>query len=135
MRALILEDDVALSFVWQETLEDSGYTCTIHRSCAQAEKDILLGGFDLFLLDLFVEDGNSIDLSSWIRLRYPVTPIIMLTGSRVFANGQHTENAAAADWFLRKPVAPLDLKAMIEYLAAQTLRSTANDIQSSSKAS
>lgn len=115
-KILIVEDDPNLSFVWAEALEEQGFETITAGTVEAAMKALLRNDFDLFLLDLFVADGNTIGLSDYIAIRFPGVPTIMLTGTRVFPKGEHISTACGVGWFLRKPVKLGELEAMAHYL-------------------
>lgn len=119
VRAMILEDNRQLSFVWQEALADLGAETVAVASVSDAMGHVLRGNFDLYILDLFLEDGNSLSLSDWIATRAPDVPILMLTGSQTMASGEHIDLARGVTWMLRKPVPVTDFKAYVEHLLAE----------------
>ncbi|SFB14417.1 Response regulator receiver domain-containing protein [Poseidonocella pacifica] len=122
MKALIVEDDPHLSFTWKETLEDTGFECFCVSSTKEATACALRARYDLYVLDLFVEDGNTVSLSDWIAIRHPGASILMVTGSGMFAQGDHTQVASGVSWLLRKPINVSDLAAVAEYLAGRSGR-------------
>ena len=118
MRVLLLEDDQQLSFLWREVFDDLGLECVAVTNISDAMGHVLRGNFDLYVLDLFLEDGNSLSLSDWIATRAPDVPILMLTGSQVMPNGEHVDLAAGVTWMLRKPISTADFRAYVEHLLA-----------------
>lgn len=116
MRVMVLEDDKLLAEVWLDTLELIGMTCEHFTSCATAFERILEQDFDLFLFDYKVEDGTTAALGSMIRVRSPQIPVITITGSDNFANGEHIAECPGSHWLLRKPVKPSELQTMVRYL-------------------
>lgn len=117
MHALIVEDDRHLSFLWEETLEEMGYDVEVEASCAGAMQQLLRKKFNIVVMDFFVEDSTTANLADWIKMRTPDVPVVVLTGSGVYANGEHTQEVRSADWFLRKPVTPSDLGAIVTHLS------------------
>lgn len=116
MRALIVEDDIPLGFMWGETLEEAGFDCCVCSCVEEAQRESLAHRFDLVVLDLFVRNGNTLTLSDCIGMRNPGTPILMITGSSVFTRGEHAQVAPNVTWLMQKPVRPEDLTAMASYL-------------------
>jgi len=112
MRVLIVEDDEHLSFLWQETLEEHGFACTVVRSCNAALFKGLANRYDICIVDLYVEDGDTLELSAWLASRNVTMPIMMLTGSNVMPNGEHAALAHGVSWLIRKPVKPTQLPEM-----------------------
>ncbi|NSX54623.1 response regulator [Parasulfitobacter algicola] len=120
MRALIVEDDPIICELWTDSLESAGFEVVTCNGAKAAFPRLLEQKYDLFILDLFVEDGNTISLSDTITIRHPNAPIIMITGSSAFPNGDHRSVASGVDWILRKPVMPSELEAIATYLTKDT---------------
>ncbi|MGG7564986.1 response regulator [Rhodovulum sp. DZ06] len=116
-RALIVEDDRPLGFLWDETLSDAGFACDVCTTLEQAEARSLSSRYDLVILDLFLHSRSTLSLSDVIAIRHPETPILLVTGTSVFREGDHAEVAPGISWVLHKPVRPDDLCAMAGYLA------------------
>ncbi len=124
MQALIVEDSEYLAFLWQETLADMGFNTVVEHSRKGAAKRIEEQDFDFVLLDFYVDDGTTEDFAAWVKIRSPEVPVLMLTGSNIYPNGEHTNFAAGVDWFLRKPIAATDLRAIVDYLTGNRAYST-----------
>ena len=116
MKALIVEDNAELAFLWSEVLGEIGFEANHVDTTRDAMSQTLRHDFDLFILDLFVKDGSTISLSDWLSLRAPNTPVIMITGSAELPKGEHTTVATGVSWLLRKPVKVADLQAMADHL-------------------
>ena len=118
MKALIVEDDPELGYLWSEALDEIGASCEVARSNKDAMSLALRQKFDLIVLDLFIEDGTTVGISDWLSIRMPEVPILMITGSNMFPNGEHTQVAPGVRWLLRKPVKVVDLQVIAQHLCA-----------------
>ncbi|MDW3181854.1 response regulator transcription factor [Roseobacter sp.] len=115
MHILIVEDDLTLASSLKSALEVGGAAVDAVRSVADAMSRALRAQYDLVILDLFVIDGATVSFSNFLRMRMPDTPILSITGSSIFANGDHTE-AMSADYLIRKPVSPSEVSDIAFYL-------------------
>lgn len=116
MRVLIVEDDPALSSVWVDALEDAGHAVRTAHSNGEAMKALLTDRFDLITLDVLVGDSNALSLTHYISYAQPDVPILVITGSGFFPNGEVASIAPTIDWLLRKPLPVSDFMAMIDHV-------------------
>ncbi len=116
MEALIVEDDPQLAFLWTEAIGELGITATVVDTTDDAMSKLMAKRYDICLLDIFVKDGNTVSLSDCIAMRHPDCPILMVTGSKMFATGDFNSSIGSADWLLHKPVRVKDLQAMVAHL-------------------
>ncbi len=108
MQVLIVEDDILTANALKKELKQRGVSAEVVRTVADGMNRALRVDYDLVVLDLFVLDGATVSLSNFIRLRMPNTPILSITGSSVFADGDHNA-AMSADYLIRKPLSPIDV--------------------------
>jgi DNA-binding response OmpR family regulator len=71
--------------------------------------------FDLYLLDLWLPDGEGLELARVIRQFDPVTPIVFFSAA-AFESDQHEAFEAGAQAYLIKPAVPSDLCNLIAAL-------------------
>jgi len=71
--------------------------------------------FDLYLLDLWLPDGEGLELARKIRQFDPVTPIVFFSAA-AYESDQHEAFAAGAQAYLIKPAVPSDLCNLISGL-------------------
>ena len=121
MRALIVEDDTSLGFLWEETLSGAGFEVDCVTNCDAAIACVLQGSFDLCLLDMFVDDGATSGVADLIKVRTPETPVVVITGSATCPRGEQAQEQGI-DWILRKPVRVTELTAIAEYLTSNHVR-------------
>lgn len=116
MRALIVEDDEFLGFLWSETLESAGFDIELVDSCRDAVDRLIQGHFDVCVLDLHVSDGTTTTLADWIKIRSPGTGVIAVTGNEQGARGELSLHHGF-DFVFRKSVPVADLTAVAQYAA------------------
>ena len=80
MRVLLLEDDVALSDLLNEHLEDKGYNVTLCTNGQDALEALIDQKYDIALLDINTPIISGIEVLKTIRNEYKNnTPAIILT--------------------------------------------------------
>lgn len=119
MRALIVEDDLEQGAALVDDMEGIGFDVDLERDADHAESRLLRAVYDVIILDIFVRGGTTLSLADWIKLRSPDTVVIMLTGSTIFARGEHTTEVWGADWLLRKPVQPAEFLSVVNHLSGR----------------
>ena len=116
-RALLLEDDVALSFQITRHLRALGIEVETFRSAHLAQQAMLEARYDIVISDIVIyQDGKSVPdggvlLTGWIRSQYDQpdlqkTPILCISGSgehRGMANILKVASSVGADAVLAKP--------------------------------
>lgn len=112
-RLLIVEDEPSQRMVIQSILETE-YSLEIVGSFEVAKERILTQAFDLFLLDIMLEDGSGIELARFLRglKLHKTTPVIFLS-SREDVSSKVEGFDVGADDYIVKPVDPKELKARI----------------------
>ena len=111
-RVLVTDDQPNIGHLCQRVLA-SDFVVQIAYSCAQGQS--LLHGlhFDLVLLDLYLPDGQGLDVLRSIRETEQETPVIVVTGHgtmQVVIDALHS----GAQGFLIKPFEPHDLRSAVE---------------------
>lgn len=115
MNILIVEDDILLRAVWEHALANAAHKVSAVESCVEAMRLLLTQKFDLIVLDVFVQDGNSLSLVDYISYAHPGSPIMVTTGTGFFPNGEITALISKVDWFLRKPLPVADFMAIVDH--------------------
>lgn len=115
MRVLIVESRSELGKLWQRHLMRLGMQAD--RAGTQEEAIAFLSTWpvDIVILDLVLEDGPALAVSSFANYRRPEAQIIFVTSTSFFSDGSifaHSENARA---FLSSDTPPEDLAAMVEH--------------------
>src|SRR5262245_6179844 len=116
-RILCVEDHADTSALLKVLLEQDGYEVVGAGTVAEA-LSLAQNGFDLYLIDRWLPDGEGIELCRRIRTFDPNTPIVFLT-----ADARETTRAQAmatgAQGYMVKPGEPGELEQII---SALTLR-------------
>lgn len=103
MKVLLLEDDVALSDLLNEHLEDKGYEVTLCNNGEQALEYLIDEKFDLALLDINTPLMSGIEVLKTIRNDYKnLTPAIILTA---YQDTKHLKESfeGGVDDYIKKP--------------------------------
>lgn len=81
--ALLIEDEVSLQRVATLVLDRLGVATIPVHSCAEALRTArqMEGKPDLILSDVFLEDGTGPDVAVQLRLMWPDTPVVFMSGS------------------------------------------------------
>lgn len=111
-RALIIEDDFELANLLKEELSGLGYEmehCSDGRSGLEAA---LSGDFAFIILDLMLPELEGTDVCKRVRDRYPLLPIIVLTGKSDELSKVLLLELGADDYIV-KPFSNMELKARV----------------------
>lgn len=128
-RVLLVDDDALLRETLAEALRAAGMIVSEADNGATGFTMIAGGGFDLVVTDLYMPDGDGLELLMRMRETAIATPVIVMTGGVRDNFGTPdplTEpSLRAARIFgavrtLRKPFMPSELVREIEAIAAQT---------------
>ncbi|MBL4775042.1 MAG: sigma-54-dependent Fis family transcriptional regulator [Mariprofundus sp.] len=99
---LLVEDNEDFREILQEALETSGFHVTSVGNANRAREAMLIGKFDLTLLDVRLPDGNGIELMREFRQHDPDMGIIIMTGYAEVDTAVDAVRLGAND-FLKKP--------------------------------
>lgn len=103
MRVLLLEDDVALSDLLNEHLEDKGFDVTLCTNGQDALESLIDQKFDIALLDINTPQISGIEVLKTIRKEYKNnTPAIILTA---YQDTKHLKESFenGVDDYIKKP--------------------------------
>lgn len=110
-RALIIDDDEALTEMLGEYLEDQGFGVVARARADRGLETLAAAPFDVVILDVMLPDLDGFEVCRRIRERSEV-PVVMLT-----ARGEETDRVVGleigADDYLSKPFGPRELLARI----------------------
>jgi DNA-binding response OmpR family regulator len=118
MKILLLEDDLMLSEVIVEHLEDFDYKVTSVYDGIEAEDLLFEEKFDLLLLDVNVPLLNGFELLKNLRKSGNNTPAIFITSMNTSQDVLEGFELGAND-YLKKPFEMIELKARIENIKRQ----------------
>ena len=118
MKILLLEDDLILSEVIVEHLEDYDYNVTALYNGIEAEDLLFEEKFDLLLLDVNVPLLNGFELLKNLRDSGNNTPAIFITSMNSPTDVSEGFELGAND-YLKKPFEMIELKARIDNIKRQ----------------
>ncbi len=78
-RILYVEDDLTLSFLTRDNLERAGYTIDSCDDGIEAYEKIIIGNYDLYILDVMLPKIDGYTLARKIREKNEAVPIIFLS--------------------------------------------------------
>lgn len=122
VKVLLLEDDTGIRFTFNQALQGAGYDVTAVSSCAEAISALSKSSPDVLVLDLKIGEEMSLPVADYAAMSCPDTPVVYITGSRLFAGGELFGLSRNIRWVLRKPVELPDLLSMVDHLASQALQ-------------
>lgn len=129
MKVLLLEDDVALSDILSDFLEQKGHDVIICSRGEVALEYLIDGGFDFAILDINTPNMSGIDVLKHVREDYKSqTPIIIMTA---YQDTKHLKNAfeLGSDDYIRKPFDLEELDQRINRLCRYFSIERDNDIK------
>mgnify|MGYP003646702186 FL=1 len=121
MKCLIVEDDQDLSLLWQEELDDLGIDATVAHSRSAAMDRLLIGGYDAVIIDLNLPDGHGVEVAEMTDFRIPGCPVVIVTGSGEFADGQIFNLCRNVAAVFRKTINMDDMYAFMQHLSRKSV--------------
>lgn len=115
MRILLLEDDEATRVIFGQRISDEGHIVVECGTTQHAIKILQTTQIDLLIVDLLVDETNSLGVVQFAGYAAPRAEVILVTGSTLFKNGELLSQFPGVSWVLRKPISADDLMAFIEY--------------------
>lgn len=117
-RVLVVDDEILIRRLLQQTLEGEGYVVTTVGSMYEALAEVGRNAFDLIVLDRILPDGDGMEACRRIRDRHQ-TPIIMLTAKREVVDRIEGLEEGADDYMIK----PFDVEELVARVKAQLRRS------------
>ncbi|WP_296135458.1 response regulator transcription factor [uncultured Eubacterium sp.] len=114
-KIFLLEDDAYLRDGLSEMLSGQGYAVTATETISQAREIIVLGVFDLIILDVMLPDGSGLDLCASLRASGVTSPILFLTACDDEINIVKGLDSGADD-YVTKPFKLLELMSRVRAL-------------------
>ena len=102
-KILIVEDNISLSQMQRDWLQQAGYDVTTAIDEPTARRQIRRTAFDLILSDVRLPEGDGISLLEWIRKEKMTTPYIIMTEYATVSDAVRAIRSGAKD-YLPKPV-------------------------------
>ena len=101
---LIVDDEIGIREVLQETLEDEGYTVSLAANAGEARAMRNKNRPSLVLLDIWMPDSDGITLlKEWAKNGQLTMPVIMMSGHGSIDTAVEATKIGALD-FLEKPI-------------------------------
>jgi len=97
-KALIVDDDEGIRWILAKVLAEEGVDVVQAESIAQAREALQAGTFDVAFLDVYLPDGNGMDL---LASGLPM-PVVMLTAETTFGHAAEAYRMGAME-YLPKP--------------------------------
>ncbi len=89
-KILIVDDDVLISWLLADMLQDLGFAYCEASSARQAMELVRDDAdIDMMLTDLHMPGTNGYQLTDQVRMMRPDLPIVLVTGDACAANGKH----------------------------------------------
>lgn len=115
MHILVVEDEVQLAEMIEESLEGEGQPVTVVHNADSARAHLRTGVFDAMILDIMLPGTSGLDLCRELRARGTQIPILLLT-ARDAVEDRVAGLDAGADDYLTKPFAFAELSARLRAL-------------------
>lgn len=116
MDILVLEDDRLLGEVLRDALTEAGHRVTLTHDNDTAIDRLATRPFGLLVADLMIGPDTSIPVLDFARFLRPEAEIILITGSRLFPNGEMHFGIADIAYRLQKPLSVADLTALAAHI-------------------
>jgi len=102
MKVLVIDDNLELSRLIKEFLELKSYKVVVANDAQTARAYIDNEKFDLYIIDIHLQDANGIDILEYIRKKDITTPVIIITSSNEVDNFVNSFKNGANE-FIKKP--------------------------------
>jgi len=106
-RILLADDDADVLLGIRDRLESFGFQVTTVSNGREAVEEMNRGGYAMVIMDVTMPEMDGIAALRMIRLRWPKTPVIIITSNIENATASLAEGARA---YLLKPIDPERLK-------------------------
>jgi len=110
---LVIDDEKNVAELLKDILEDEGYNVDTAYSIKEAKEKLKNTEFDIVLLDIWLPDGDGLELIPFIRKNFPSTKIVMISGHANIPIAVKSLKEGAFD-FLEKPISTESLLAVVD---------------------
>lgn len=114
-KILVLEDDPDLLFTMTCALENEGHHVNGVATLKDAMRFLRFQKPDLLILDYMISEQNSLHIADFALYSNPNVPVIYVTGSSMFTDGQLFNMVRNIAWVLHKPVKMSELTEIAQY--------------------
>ena len=116
LKVLLIEDDLNYAYLLKYMLAEDVGLDLVHEEYLQAGLDRLAdGSFNLVLLDLSLPDSQGQDTFTTLRSRWPVVPVVVLTGTDDDVLASELVSKGAQDYLEKTSVGPQLLVRSMRY--------------------
>ena len=115
MRALLVEDDPAMSLLVKQVLEQEGFAVDAVTTGNDAQTAAFVSEYDAIVLDLGLPDRNGLTVLQNLRKEGRTTPVIVLTGASDSATTVRALDTGADD-YTTKPIVIEEFRARLRAL-------------------
>jgi DNA-binding response OmpR family regulator len=122
-KILVVEDDQFLREFYQELLLSEGYTVEIADNGEVGEQKLLVGGYDLVLLDIMMPKKDGLQVLRDLKIKIPSKPnkqIVMLTNLGQDAIIKQCFDLGAAGFLIKSALNPDQVLAEINNYLQKT---------------
>ncbi|AMV30953.1 Transcriptional regulatory protein ZraR [Pirellula sp. SH-Sr6A] len=109
---LVVDNDPALAQAMFESLEKTGYRCTVATSGPEGKRHLEQNTFDVIITDLMMNDFDGMQVLAMARQLLPESQVIMVTGHATVSKAVEAMQLGAFN-FLEKPITPNRLRAIV----------------------
>jgi CheY-like chemotaxis protein len=110
-RILLADDDADVLLGIRDRLESFGFQVTAVSNGREAVEEMNRGGYAMVIMDVMMPEMDGIAALRMIRLRWPKTPVIIITSNVENAMASLAEGARA---YLLKPIDPERLRVIVD---------------------
>ncbi|MFY7875649.1 MAG: sigma-54-dependent transcriptional regulator [Pirellula sp.] len=109
---LVVDNDPAHAQAMTESLEKTGYRCTVATSGPEGKKQLEQNTFDVVITDMVMNDVDGMQLLEMSRQLLPESQTVMVTGHATVTKAVEAMQLGAFN-FLEKPITPNRLRAIV----------------------
>ncbi len=110
---LVVDDEKNITQLMKDILEDEGYSIDVTHSIRETKEKLKEKDYDIIFLDVWLPDGEGLDLISFVKEQNPYTKIVMISGHANIPIAVKALKEGAFD-FLEKPISTESILAVIQ---------------------
>ncbi len=110
---LVVDDEKNITQLMKDILEDEGYSIDVTHSIKETKEKLKEKDYDIIFLDVWLPDGEGLDLISFVKEQNSYTKIVMISGHANIPIAVKALKEGAFD-FLEKPISTESILAVIQ---------------------
>jgi two-component system chemotaxis response regulator CheY len=114
MKILVIDDSRTVLLFVRQALEGAGYAISTCQDAKTAGKMAAAERFDLIITDIYMPDGDGLDVIRDLRVLHPGLPFLAMSGMTGQLNMLRVAKLLGARHTLQKPFLARDLLAAVE---------------------